>query len=60
MPGSSVGAPGGPVDPAKMQKMQEMLILQYKNAGKELRPKGDPELVNGHDFPDKEWGKASP
>lgn len=33
---------------------------KYKNEGKELRPKNDPELVNGHDFIDKELGKVAP
>jgi hypothetical protein len=36
------------------------LIGEYKNNGAEWRPKGDPEKVKGHDFPDKELGKANP
>lgn len=36
------------------------LVGNYKNVGKELRPKGSPERVNTYDFPDKELGKASP
>ena len=36
------------------------LVGQYKNAGQALRPKGDPECVNAHDFPDKDRGKAIP
>jgi len=36
------------------------LVGPYKNAGRELRPQGDPELVLTHDFPDKEVGKAVP
>jgi hypothetical protein len=36
------------------------LIGNYKNAGKELRSSGAPILVNTHDFPDKEQGKAVP
>jgi transposase len=36
------------------------LIGNYKNAGKEWQPKGTPIEVNGHDFPDKELGKAIP
>src|SRR5680860_333147 len=36
------------------------LIGNYKNAGRELAPKGEPILVNTHDFPDEELGKAIP
>lgn len=36
------------------------LVGNYKNAGKEWQPKGKPVEVNGHDFPDKELGKAIP
>jgi hypothetical protein len=36
------------------------LVGQYKNAGRELRPNYSPELVNSHDFPDKEVDKAIP
>ena len=36
------------------------LIGNYKNAGRELAPTGRPILVNTHDFPDKEQGKAIP
>lgn len=36
------------------------MVGSYKNSGQELRPKGDPECVNSHDFPDKEKGKAIP
>ena len=36
------------------------LIGEYKNGGQVYRPKGDPTLVNGHDFIDKAKGKASP
>ena len=36
------------------------LIGQFKNGGKELRPKGDPELVRVHDFIDPELGRVSP
>lgn len=31
-----------------------------KNSGKTYRPKGQPQNVNTHDFPDKELGKAIP
>lgn len=36
------------------------LVGEFKNAGQEWRPHGNPELVNGHDFPDPELGKVSP
>jgi hypothetical protein len=36
------------------------LVGSYKNAGQTWRPKGAPEAVNMHDFPDKELGKAVP
>lgn len=36
------------------------LVGDFKNAGREWRPKGKPELVRVHDFKDKQLGKASP
>ena len=36
------------------------LVGEFKNAGQEWRPKGQPEKVNVHDFPDKKLGKAIP
>jgi hypothetical protein len=36
------------------------LIGEYKNPGREWRPKGDPQQVNVHDFPDPKLGKAIP
>ena len=36
------------------------LVGDYKNAGRELRPKHDPEVVQTHDFPDKKVGRATP
>jgi transposase len=36
------------------------LIGDFKNAGREWRPQGTPELVRTHDFKDKELGKAIP
>jgi len=35
-------------------------IGNFKNTGKEWRPKGSPREVNMHDFPDKELGKVAP
>lgn len=36
------------------------LVGEFKNGGRELRPKGDPEKVHVHDFLDKELGRATP
>ena len=36
------------------------LVGEFKNAGREWQPKGEPEKVNMYDFPDKRLGKAIP
>jgi hypothetical protein len=36
------------------------LVGDFKTAGQEWQPKGKPEEVRGHDFEDKELGKAIP
>jgi len=36
------------------------LVGTYKNGGREWQPKGKPEAVNVHDFPDPKVGKAIP
>ena len=36
------------------------LVGEFKNLGQEWQPKGRPEKVNVHDFPDKKLGKAIP
>ncbi len=36
------------------------LVGRYKNGGKEWNPKGSPEPVNVHDFPDPALGKVAP
>lgn len=36
------------------------LVGQYKNGGKEIRPKGEPEQVKVYDFVDKELGRVNP
>jgi hypothetical protein len=36
------------------------LVGEFKNPGEEWQPKGQPQLVNVHDFPDKKLGKAIP
>lgn len=49
---------GQPVISVDTKKKE--LVGQYKNVGKELRPKGDPEQVNVYDFVDKDLGRANP
>jgi hypothetical protein len=49
------GQPAISVDTKKKE-----LVGNFKNSGRELRSKGDPEKVNVHDFPIKELGKAAP
>jgi hypothetical protein len=49
------GNPAISVDTKKKEN-----VGNFKNAGKELRPKYDPEEVDAHDFMDKMLGKASP
>ena len=36
------------------------LVGDFKNGGRELRPKGQPEQVRVHDFADPELGRATP
>lgn len=36
------------------------LVGAFKNGGREWQPKGEPEAVNVHDFPDPDVGKAIP
>ena len=36
------------------------LVGEFKNSGREWRPKGEPAQVSTHDFPDRELGKAIP
>jgi len=40
--------------------LQTQLIGDFKNAGREWRPRGEPEEVRVHDFLDKNLGKAIP
>lgn len=49
---------GQPVISVDTKKKE--LVGQFKNAGKEWRPEGDPEKVNVYDFVDKELGRANP
>lgn len=49
---------GQPVISVDTKKKE--LVGQYKNGGKELRPKGAPEQVKVYDFVDKDLGRANP
>ena len=49
---------GQPVISVDCKKKE--LVGDFKNAGREWRPKGNPELVRVHDFKDKQLGKAIP
>jgi transposase len=49
---------GQPVISVDTKKKE--LIGDFKNGGRELRPKGDPEAVRVHDFVIPELGKATP
>ena len=51
-------AKGEPVISVDTKKKE--LIGNYKNAGSDYRPQGQPARVNVHDFADKELGKAVP
>ena len=51
-------AAGQPVISVDTKKKE--LVGDFKNAGREWRPKGEPELVRTHDFKDKQLGKAIP
>jgi hypothetical protein len=51
----AVGQPAISVDTKKKE-----LVGDFKNAGKEWRPKGEPEKVRVHDFMIEELGKVSP
>jgi hypothetical protein len=49
---------GDPVISVDTKKKE--LVGQFRNAGREWRPRGTPEQVNVHDFLDPELGKAIP
>ena len=51
-------ADGNPVISVDTKKKE--LVGSFKNAGRELRPKGAPEKVQVHDFIDRELGKVNP
>ena len=49
---------GQPVVSVDTKKKE--LIGQFRNGGREWQPQGQPEAVQGHDFPDKALGKVIP
>jgi hypothetical protein len=49
---------GEPVVSVDAKKKE--IVGEFKNAGREWKPKGQPERVSTHDFPDEELGKATP
>jgi len=49
---------GQPVISVDTKKKE--LVGQYKNAGREWHPEGEPESVQVHDFVDPELGRANP
>ena len=49
---------GQPVISVDTKKKE--LVGDFKNGGREWRPKGKPEEVNVHDFSSEELGKAIP
>ena len=49
---------GQPVISVDTKKKE--LVGDFKNGGREWQPKGQPEELRGHDFQDKELGKAIP
>lgn len=51
-------AAGQPVVSVDTKKKE--LVGDYKNAGREWHPAGDPARVGTHDFPDERLGKAVP
>src|SRR5487761_1421928 len=51
-------AAGQPVISVDAKKKQN--VGNFKNGGREWRPKGDPEPVNVYDFIDKDKGKVTP
>ena len=51
-------AAGDPVVSVDAKKKE--LVGEFKNGGREWRPKGSPARVDAHDFPDRELGKAIP
>jgi hypothetical protein len=55
---SAALAHGQPVISVDTKKKE--LVGQFKNGGKQWRPKGQPEAVKVHDFVDRQLGRANP
>ena len=56
-----VKAHQGTRDPViSVDAKKKELVGEFKNGGREWRPKGEPAQVSTHDFPDRELGKAIP
>src|ERR1035438_884521 len=51
---------GGKAPVISVDTKKKELIGDFKNTGKELRPKGDPEKVRVHDFLIPDLGRANP
>jgi hypothetical protein len=49
---------GNPVISVDTKKKEQ--VGAFRNGGREWRPKGQPEQVKTHDFPDRDLGKAIP
>src|SRR3954447_6888797 len=58
----TVGNPCRPLQPesASVDTKKKELVGDFKNGGRELRPKGQPEAVRVHDFVLPELGKVAP
>jgi len=50
---------GNPAARVRQRRLKE-LVGEYKNAGREWRPKGEPVKVGTRGFPDESLGKAVP
>jgi hypothetical protein len=58
---ATVAAALGAGEPAiSVDTKKKELVGDFKNAGREWRPKGDPVLVRTKDFKDKQLGKVNP
>ena len=49
---------GQPVVSVDTKKKE--IVGEFRNAGREWHPAGQPAKVGTHDFPDKTWGKVAP
>jgi len=58
--GTVAGALGAGEPAISVDTKKKELVGDFKNAGREWRPKGEPVLVRTKDFKDKELGKVNP